>query len=156
MESNEAQQNTMRPVKFVLPLLLVSVCVPMRKERAHATQDSRADFATRCKAPGVVRCIGFDSASEVKPHLDTAWDDVYRAEVVRDVKASGAGSLRFTIPPHSPANTSGLFWMEFSDDLKTQFGPGEDFYVQWRQRFSPEMINTEYKGGNGVKQAIIG
>src|SRR5882672_8754409 len=59
-------------------------------------------FATRCAAPGVIKCVSFDSAADiaggfgsnsgifangsgVKPAIDTT------------VKASGAGSLMFTI-----------------------------------------------------------
>src|SRR5262249_25826237 len=30
------------------------------------------------------------------------------------------------------------------------------FYAQWRQRFSPEFITTQYAGAEGWKQAIIG
>jgi hypothetical protein len=37
-----------------------------------------------------------------------------------------------------------------------QFGEGEEFYVQWRQRFSSEFLSTNYTGGGGWKQAIIG
>jgi hypothetical protein len=36
-----------------------------------------------------------------------------------------------------------------------QFDSGQEFYVQWRQRFSPEFITTQYAGGGGWKQAII-
>lgn len=125
----------------------------------HAAQNSsgaREDFKARCSAPGVVRCFGFDSQDEVKPHLMPAWDSVYRGEVDSQIKASGNGSLRFTIPTHSSANTSGSFSLEFADDLSVQFGEGEEFYVQWRQRFSPEMLTTRYRGGNGWKQAVIG
>lgn len=115
-----------------------------------------ADFFARCRAPGVVRCFGFDSKEEVQPHLDPAADGIYHGEVVDDVKASGSGSLRFTIPSHSSANSSGEFWLEFADDLSLQFGAGEEFYVQWRQRFSRELLQTIYAKGNGWKQAIIG
>jgi hypothetical protein len=114
------------------------------------------DFKSRCKTPGVIRCFGFDSEDEVKPHLNPAWDGVYRAEVDTSTKASDGGSLRFTIPTKSPANTSGNFWLDFADDLSVQFGAGEEFYVQWRQRFSPELLETSYKGGNGWKQIVIG
>src|SRR5262245_20757587 len=77
-----------------------------------------SDFPTRCQAPGVVRCVGFDSAQEIAgksgdptgtipgaaaPALDTA------------IKASGNSSLKFTIPPNSPADTSGSYWANFSD-----------------------------------------
>ncbi|MGH7301840.1 MAG: hypothetical protein ACRELZ_01020 [Candidatus Rokuibacteriota bacterium] len=119
------------------------------------------DFPTRCAAPGVVRCIGFDQPSDIAstnwgsntgistagastPTLDTA------------VKASGNSSIKFTIPSNSGANTSGEYWANFSPDLSTQFGENSDFYVQWRQRFSPEFLSTNYSGGGGWKQAIIG
>jgi len=127
-----------------------------RPARDAVRVDADADFKARCSAPGVVRCFGFDSPAEIKPHLDPAWDGVYRGEADATMKASGGASLRFTIPTHSSANTSGNFSLEFADDLSAQFGAGEEFYVQWRQRFSPEMLSTEYKGGNGWKQAIIG
>jgi hypothetical protein len=118
--------------------------------------DPDADFKARCSSAGVIRCIGFDSENEVKPHLDPAWDGVIRGEVDPTTKASGSGSLRFTIPTKSPANTSGNFWLDFADDLSVQFGAGEEFYVQWRQRFSPELLQTSYKDGNGWKQIVIG
>ena len=72
------------------------------------------------------------------------------------VKASGNSSIKFTIPSNSAANSSGAYWANFSPDLLTQFGGNSDFYVQWRQRFSPEFLNTVYAGGGGWKQAIIG
>jgi hypothetical protein len=115
-----------------------------------------ADFQRRCQTPGVVRCYGFDSASDVLRHVMGAWDGSVRASVSTDVRASGGGSLRFEVPSNSPANTSGSFSIDFSDDLRTQFGEGEEFYVQWRQRFSPEFLRTDYKGGGGWKQIIIG
>jgi hypothetical protein len=72
------------------------------------------------------------------------------------IKASGASSLRFTVPPNSPADTSGSYWANFSDDYSVQFDSGEEFYVQWRQRFAPDFLTTEYEGGGGWKQVIIG
>jgi len=66
------------------------------------------------------------------------------------IKASGNSSLKFTIDSQSGANGGGAYWTNFSDDLLTQFGAGQSFYVQWRQRFSPEFINTIYlKLGGG-------
>jgi hypothetical protein len=115
------------------------------------------DFQTRCHGPGVIRCFGFDSASEVDPHVypPTGQKDK-RGRVVTDVKASGAGSLRFEIPPHSGSDTSGSFWLNFKDDLSAQFGEGGEFYIQWRQRFSREFLDTPYPGGGGWKQIIVG
>ncbi|HWI14670.1 MAG TPA: hypothetical protein VNT02_10475, partial [Burkholderiales bacterium] len=72
------------------------------------------------------------------------------------VTASGSGSLKFTIPSQSPANTSGAYYTNFSDDLSLQFGERHEFFVQWRQRFSREMLATNYDGGQGFKLAIVG
>lgn len=139
-----------------LCVLILLIGIPLRSEQLpDAKNPPPADFQTRCHAPGVVRCFGFDTPREVAPYLEAAWDGYYRAAVVNDVKASGTGSLRFEIPSHSPANSSGSFFLEFTDNLSVQFGVGQEFYVQWRQRFSPEMLQ-EFKGGNGWKQVIIG
>src|SRR5581483_5543247 len=62
----------------------------------------------------------------------------------------------FTIPPNSGANSSGSYFTNFADDLSVQFGENQEFYIQWRQRFSPEFLSTYYQGGGGWKQAIIG
>jgi len=117
------------------------------------------DFQVRCGSPGVIRCVGFDSPADIvgkygdnsgilvgatRPVLDTA------------IKASGESSLKFTVPSKSGADTSGSYFANFSEDLSSQFGENSEFYVQWRQRFSPEFLNTHYDGGEGWKQAIIG
>jgi len=118
------------------------------------------DFQARCQMPGVIRCIGFDQASDL---ATTAWGSntgfysgASTPVLDPNVKASGNSALKFTIPSNSGANTSGGYWANFSTDLLTQFGENSDFYVQWRQRFSPEFLSTVYQGGGGWKQAIIG
>jgi hypothetical protein len=114
-------------------------------------------FEQRCADPAVLRCIGLDTSEEVDPFLYPPYGiREKRARVVADVRASGAGSLRFEIPSNTPADTSGSYWRNFSDDLSVQFGEGEEFFVQWRQRFSPEFLATRYRDGGGWKQAIIG
>ena len=117
------------------------------------------DFDRRCAQPGVVRCIGFDHPGVIKgregqpsgimkgaaePTLDTT------------VKASGASSLKFTIPSNSPADTSGNYFTNFSDDLSVQFGEGQEFFIQWRQRFTKELITTQYRGAGGFKLVVVG
>jgi hypothetical protein len=142
-----------------LPLVLIAGALafaPGSPDGRKDQVDPDRDFQNRCSAPGIVRCFSFDRDSEVKPHLGPAADGNYQAALDTQVKASGAASLRFTIPSHSSANSSGNFSLEFQDDLTQQFGAGEEFYVQWRQRFSPEMLATTYAGGNGWKQVIIG
>jgi hypothetical protein len=75
--------------------------------------------------------------------------------IVSDVKASGAGSLRFEIPSNSPADTSGSMWLNFMDYQSVQFGEGQEFFVQWRQRLTQDMLR-DFLGGGGWKQVIIG
>jgi len=72
------------------------------------------------------------------------------------VKASGASSLKFTIPSNSPADTSGSYFTNFSADLSRVFGENTEFYIQWRQRFTTAFLTTQYAGGLGWKQVIIG
>jgi hypothetical protein len=118
-----------------------------------------ADFQARCAMPGVLKCVGFDSQADITgtygdnhgilpgaatPSLDST------------VKASGSSAIKFTIPSNSGANSSGSYFTNFSDNLSTQFGPNSEFYIQWRQRFSPEFLNTLYQGGGGWKHSIIG
>jgi chitinase len=120
---------------------------------------SSADFQTRCNSPGVLRCIGFDSPSDITG----VWGDntgVFPGAAVpsldSSVKASGNSSLKFTIPAQSSANSSGSYFANFSTDLSSQFGENSEFYIQWRQRFSPEFLTSKYQGGEGWKQTIIG
>jgi hypothetical protein len=124
---------------------------------APSSKASGMDFQARCAAASAVRCFGFDSAAETDPHVYPPWGQTAkRGVVVSDVKASGAGSLRFEIPPKSGSDGSGSFWLNFSDDLSVQFGEHEEFYVQWRQRFSKDFLAANYQGGGGWKQIIIG
>jgi hypothetical protein len=118
-----------------------------------------SSFTTRCSQPGVIRCVGFDSASDIAgTYGDNAGILSGATTPVLDttVKASGASSLKFTIPSNSGSDTSGSFYTNFSTDLLTQFGENSEFFIQWRQRFSPEFLNTVYAGSEGWKQVIIG
>src|ERR1051325_4737844 len=121
---------------------------------------SSANFTTRCAQPGVLKCVGFDSPADIAGGFGDNSGIILSgaAAPVLDpsVKASGASSLKMTIPPNSDADTSGSFFTNFSNDLSTQFGENAEFFVQWRQRFSPEFVNTFFTDGGGWKQAIIG
>ena len=115
---------------------------------------------TRCAQPGVIRCVGFDAASDIAG----TWGNNSgilpgsnnSATLDASVKASGNSSLKFTIPSNSGDNSSGTYFTNFSSDLSMLFGANQEFYIQWRQRFSPELLNTFYQDGGGWKQVIIG
>jgi len=113
------------------------------------------DFAARCATAGVVRCYGFEAPSELEARSLPRRDGVRMMEITGDQKASGNYSLKFTIPPLTGADTSGSFFLNFADDLSQRFGEGDDLYVQWRQRFSKDMLRA-FAGGNGWKQIIVG
>jgi hypothetical protein len=124
--------------------------VPFPAPTAASLPATPQTFAERCAQPGVVKCVGFDSPVPLYP----AAGNVIRGSIDTAIKASGGGSLRFDIPSNTPENSSGSYPTNFSDDLSVQFGEGEEFYVQWRQRFSPEMFQD--MSGGGWKTIVIG
>jgi len=123
-----------------------------------------ATFEQRCADQGVVFCYGFDDLADMETGFYAAGDPARCSDGVcktidTNVKASGLGSMRMEIPSNTGANTSGGWKRNFSEDLSVQFGEGEEFYVQWRQRFSRTMIDTLYTntvGQGGWKTVIIG
>ena len=121
-----------------------------------------SDFATRCSDPNVLRCYGFDDPAKLAPHI---YCGAACPEVDSTIKTSGAGSMRMRIPSNSPANTSGGFRLNLTPNTThggkdpaypDRFGEGEEFYVQWRQRFSQDFVTRHYLGAGGWKQAIVG
>jgi hypothetical protein len=122
---------------------------------------SPADFESRCKAPGVLVCNGFDSPSDIAGTYGSPKGTLQNGSGLgpatdTSMSASGAGSLRFTIPSRSSADEDGSFFQNFSTDLSVSFGDDSDFYVQWRQWFDAPFLADHYTGGEGWKQIIIG
>ena len=112
--------------------------------------DRDADFLSRCHAPGVVKCMGFDSQTDTLAYIYPDGRGFYRAVFDTQTTASGKGSLRFEIPSLSGQNSSG----GWTAGLGAAFGPGQTFYVQFRERFSQEFLKNRYQG-NGWKQVIF-
>jgi hypothetical protein len=74
---------------------------------------------------------------------------------VRDttVSASGGSSLKFVVPGTTIGpDSSGSWFTNFSPDYSVTFGANSEFYVQWRQRFSPEFLTNNWANGEGFKQ----
>jgi hypothetical protein len=115
------------------------------------------DFDTRCHGPGVLVCEGFDGPEKFVPARDPAsglypaWDGVFRGTFDSTIAASGVGSLKFTIPTYSAANSAG-YWKQA---MGRNFGEGSTFYVQFRQRFSPEMLSNRWGVDTYWKQVIF-
>jgi hypothetical protein len=131
--------------RFVIPsALALLAAAPL-----HAQTASDQDFAARCNAAGVLTCVGFDNTTSdivrgQNLHPDGA--GTYRAGLDTATKASGGGSLRFTLPPppHSGANIAGRWSPTGNGAFGRLFGQNSTFYVQFRQRFSPEMLNNTW------------
>ena len=116
-----------------------------------------ADFQSRCNTPGVIKCRGWDTAAEVvpavypAPGLYPAQNGQYYGKFDSTTTASGAGSLRFDVNGGIGANMAGNWWESFG----REFAAGDTFYIQWRQRFSSEMITHSSWTGQGWKQVTV-
>ena len=129
------------------------------------SQDPNADWAARSTAPGVVRAEGFDTQAAWQRYVfentgcNTAYAPGCRANAWDpNVKASGAGAVRFDIRSNTGASAAGSLGINFSDDYSAQFGANEEFWVQWRQRFDAFVIDHDYANTSGSgdwKQFII-
>ena len=161
----------MTPRKFALisaPLAaLWGIAVP--------ATEADDDFIQRATHADVVRYFDFDNTQAVQPYLLAAGQESLCqqskcGQIDTAVYTSGGGSLRFETPSGSWTDTSGSFSMNFTPETRNwgvdsaypvQFGPGEEFYVQWRQRFNRAQIETRFTGtysgnSNGFKQIIVG
>lgn len=125
-----------------------------------ANANADADFAARLAALGsnLVRAFDFNDPSSLTGagiNLLLGEDPVTHAATANsplldtEVKASGASSLRFDLVPFvsSGGNQAGAWEGNFSGDNSVQFGAGEEFYVQWRQRFDANMVSTVFYEG---------
>jgi len=114
------------------------------------------DFNARCHAAGVLVCQGFDSplisiaAKWPSPGLYPGADNLIHGSFDRTQRASGEGSLRFEILTHTGANAAGSWRQPFGRN----FGEGATFYVQFRERFSPEMLHNDWSD-TSWKQVIF-
>ena len=130
-----------------------------------------SDFAARCAAPGVLLCEGFDSQSALDWNGSVGaagkgffWNQgggpspgPNQGTLDNNIKVSGGGSLRFNIPDSRAPEGSGNAG-QYRQPFGASFGEGSTFYIQWRMRFSPEMLAlnaTNTGGGQGYKQIIV-
>lgn len=107
--------------------------------------ESESTFKARCKSVAVEVCLALNSESEVASlrtvprHLDTStriqWDPRQQA-------------ARFTIPPMSPADSSGQLHIPLPRSLA-------DVYFSFDVRYPADMLQYKFKGG-GWKVFILG
>jgi chitodextrinase len=137
--------------------LAVSVTV------TNSTSTALQDFQTRCAQTGIIVCQGFDNpavftaakwpASGLYPDANGTIQGAMDTTIV----ASGAGSLKFTVPSLASANSSGYWRQLFTPNLTagptsaTMFGANSTFYLQFRQRFSIEYLTNNWVTSSGAK-----
>ena len=133
------------------------------------TTSADADFAARCAAPGVIRCYGFDNATDAAKYLHIGSNGTSGSPVIDcTVAASGGCSLKEFYKAQSDEGGSGRFTMDFLDDNSMQFGQpgsgvapnfasGQDFYIQFRMMIDTNMLQNVSWGANanGWKMFII-
>lgn len=155
------------------------------------TPPGASTFTQKCAQAGVINCFTFDDPSKLyyawptgtvcdaafagKTRYSFGNDRIGLGNTAATVQngqcvfpqidttltKSGAGSLKFTIPSNSGANSSGFFTEPFKRNANGTFpyiAPGSPLgnvvYMQFYQRFSTEFLTTKYAPGGGWKQII--
>ncbi len=112
-----------------------------------------ASFASRCSAPGVVMCNGFDNTTkDIVRNVNLFPGDggFWGGSLDTVKKASGTGSLQFFLPGNRGTSDISGSW---NASLGASFGPNTDFYVQLQIMITPEMISNLKKWRTGVDTA---
>jgi hypothetical protein len=69
---------------------------------------------------------------------------------------AGAGSLKLNVPLGALGNTSGNLHFNAKSDMSVQFGPGQEFFVQFRERIGSEYLTIgNWPTTEGFKSIII-
>jgi hypothetical protein len=126
--------------KMTMGLTLV-VMIQISQSQTNVNGSADENFQSRCTGPGVVKCLNLDNATGVSLQGSAKIDNA--------MKVSGSASMRVDIAP-----TAGDAPGNLTTKLGADFGEGSSLYIQWRQRFSPEMIDVDL-GGEGFKQFVI-
>lgn len=131
---------------------VIGLCLAFAATRAAA--DENSDFASRCAAPGVVLCKGFDTEADLQAgEMGPAGDGSRQGFPDSSQKASGAASLKFTFRSGNRSQNIGGYW---STDMGRSFKTGDTLYVQYRWRASPEYFsNNENYWKSSLKQINI-
>ena len=120
-------------------------------------------FSDLCQRPTTIFCQDFD---QLPPEGSQGTEGIFhnggRCEKIKSNPREACpeideGALKFTVPSKSGGGASGQYFVRFSDynDGKS-IGPGEEVFIQWKQRFSDSFLNTRYKGGGGWKHGMVG
>lgn len=144
--------------KRSLSVAAVAVLLGLVPSAAPAANDWRSRV-TGINVPGGAGSIlgfqDFDKFPETSPQQYFRLYDP--ASISTDCKIAADGcSLKFSILPGYHQGQPGWFDWNFTRDLSRTFGPGTEFYVQYRERLDAAMLNgANFPNGEGWKQDII-
>lgn len=109
-----------------------------------------------CDAPGVVLCSTFDSEADLAagevhgaPIANRQWER--RAWIDTEVKASGAGSLRFDVPPLTGPNSSGQWIAPLAQPLTA----GKSMTLEFKVLMPPGFNDSALVRGQDVKLFVL-
>jgi hypothetical protein len=152
-----------RPVASVTGIV-IDIRDLARTASTVSTQAGLQPFAARVATAGVVRHFAFDSPSHLGAgpngfgygynygwYPDNGNDDHPVIDTTVFPGTSGS-SLKLTMDER---RGGGMWVCNFSDDLKTRFNAGDEFFVQWKQRFNKAMIGPNADLYGSWKQCLI-
>ncbi len=141
----------------VAAMLIGILCLAPRASADPATDD----WIARSTAPGVTTAEGFDEASRFVQVQSGeglyAGDSGLMGSQDTSIKASGTSSLKFTVPSQGAADAAGCYMKYFGQE----FGQNSHYYIQWQQRFDPNLLANQYQasgsgpGSTSWKQIIV-
>jgi hypothetical protein len=124
-------------------------------------------WGQRISQPGVIRHFSFADPAHLGEGpggfgygYNYGWydDGVAGNHPVHDttVHPGTGGSLRVTLQAADPAIIDGGAWVtNFSNDLQTRYNAGDEFFVQWRQRFDAGMLGPNRDFYGSWKQVVL-
>jgi hypothetical protein len=115
---------------------------------------------------GVLRSFDFDSATQLPRTNGAGGSECWGCDfgimansnvpnvptIDTTVKASGTGSMKFTIPAGATSGSAGSWFTHFGPGKTGQISTGERIFVQYRVRWGPELlVNSNWPNSGGAK-----
>ncbi|MGB0909374.1 MAG: hypothetical protein ACPGYT_03355 [Nitrospirales bacterium] len=149
-------------IPAMMILLTTSGCGVLMEKPPPPLSTPALAFTDLCKQPTTIFCQDFD-------HLPAENSDATEGIFLNGESCAQAknnprrgcpeieeGTLKFTVASNSDGGASGQYYIRFTDhnDGKS-IGPGQEVFIQWKQRFSAVFLQTRFKGG-GWKHGMLG
>ncbi len=155
------------PFKIIIPavisLLSTSGCGVFIEKSPPPLDMPVMAFSELCKKSTTIVCQDFDQLppenSDIAEGIFLNGESCAQAKKnpQRGCPEIEAGTLKFTVESNSDGGASGQYYIRFSDqNAGKSIGPGQEVFVQWKQRFSPGFLQTRFKGGGGWKHGMVG